>query len=105
MPRVAILPPGWQDTITAATNAGQILNSQTLGISWRLYRHLVCLMAGTTKQIEIAKQQGSILETRKTLQLARVRTTFTFALQGIKTADTNLNLEQQNNYWLEENLL
>lgn len=87
------------------TNAGQILNSQTLGINGGLTATWNLFDGGhTTKQIEIAKQQGSILETRKTLQLARVRTNITLALQGIKAADTNLNLEQQNKVLAEENL-
>ena len=87
------------------TNAGQILNSQTLGINGALTATWNLFDGGHThKQIEIAKQQGSILETRKALQVARIKTNVTLALQSIKAAQTNLNLEEQNKVLAEENL-
>jgi len=56
------------------------------------------------KQIQISQQQSKILETRKQLQLARIRTNATLAVQQINATDANLKLEQNNKDLAEENL-
>lgn len=89
----------------STTNAGQVLSSQSLGVNgglsatWNLFDG-----SHTTKQIEIAKQQSRILETRRDQELARIRSNATLALQQIKAADANLSLEQINKSLAEENL-
>ncbi|MBP9195557.1 MAG: TolC family protein [Saprospiraceae bacterium] len=89
----------------STTNAGQVLNSQSLGLTGGLSASWNLIDGGhANKQIQISQQQSKILETRKQLQLARIRTNATLAVQQIKASDANLQLEQNNKDLAEENL-
>ncbi len=89
----------------STTNAGQVLNSQSLGFNGGLSASWNLIDGGhAKKQIQISQQQSKILETRKQLQLARIRTNATLAVQQINATDANLKLEQNNKDLAEENL-
>ncbi|MBK7008293.1 MAG: TolC family protein [Saprospiraceae bacterium] len=88
----------------STTNAGQVLNSQSLGFNGGLSASWNLIDGGhAKKQIQISQQQSKILETRKQLQLARIRTNATLAVQQINATDANLKLEQNNKDLAEEN--
>ena len=89
----------------STTNAGQVLSSQSLGFNGGLTASWNLIDGGhAKKQIQISQQQSKILETRKQLQLARIRTNATLAVQQINATDANLKLEQNNKDLAEENL-
>ncbi|HMT00079.1 MAG TPA: TolC family protein, partial [Saprospiraceae bacterium] len=89
----------------STTNAGQVLSSQSLGFNGGLTASWNLIDGGhAKKQIQISQQQSRILETRKQLQLARIRTNATLAVQQINATDANLKLEQNNKDLAEENL-